>query len=98
MVTDHETTYWNGLPTLAIRGTAVVADAPEFPQYWAKNLIGMRIPVIRVVLEGVNFGGGVTYLDNREGVGWLKVTEGKGMPQYSHADVAIVTGSFEGKL
>ena len=98
MTDPAETTYWNGLPTLAIRGTAVVADAPEFSEYWAKHIIGQRIPVIRVVLEGVNFGGGVTYLDNREGTGWFKVTKGKGMPQYSHADVAIVPGSFEGKL
>ena len=90
--------YWNGLPTEAECGTAIVADAPEFPRYWAKidGLIGERIPVVRVVLDGVNFGGGTEYLDNRDGGGWLKVTEGHGSPAYGHATVRIVDGSFQG--
>jgi hypothetical protein len=88
--------YWNGLPTTAERGTAVVADAPEFPAYWAKTegIIGQRIAVVRVVLDGVNYGGGVAYLDDRDGSGWRKVTTGHGSPSYGHADVAIEEGSF----
>lgn len=89
-------TYWNGLPTPAERGTAVVADSPEFPRYWAKTagLIGKRIPVVRVVLDGVNYGGGIAYLDDRDGIGWLKVTEGHGSPRYGHADVEIEPDSY----
>ncbi len=89
--------YWNGLPTVAQRGTAVVAPAPEFPQYWAarEGIIGERIPVVRVVLDGVNYGGGVTYLDDRDGSGWAKVTRGHGSPRYGHRDVGIEDGSFE---
>jgi len=88
--------YWNGLPTIARRGTAVVADAPEFPQYWAKTegLVGQRSAVVMVVLDGVNYGGGVCYLDDRNGQGWNKVTIGRGSPGYGHADVAIEPDSF----
>jgi hypothetical protein len=89
-------TFWNGLPTRATRGTAVVADAPEFPAYWAKTegIIGQRIPVVEVDLNGVNYGGGIDYLDNRDGSGWRKVTTGHGGPAYGHKNVAIEPGSF----
>ena len=72
--TMSEQTYWNWLPTAARRGTAVVADAPAFPNYWARDIVGQRIEVVEVVLDGVTFSGGVDYLDNREGIGWRKVT------------------------
>lgn len=87
-------TYWNGLPTPARRGTAIVADAPEFPAYWARALVGQRIRVVEVVLDGVNYGGGIDYLDNRDGGGWVKVTEGRGSGSYGHASVAIEPDSF----
>lgn len=87
-------TFWNGMPTPARRGTAVVADAPEFPMYWARDLVGQRIAVVEVVLDGVNYGGGIDYLDDRHGQGWAKVTEGHGSPRYGHASAAIEPGSF----
>lgn len=89
-------TYWNGLPTTAIRGTAIVADAPEFPQYWAKTagLIGQRIAVVQVDLNGVNYGGGIDYLDDRDGQGWRKVTIGHGGPAFPSAHLRIEEGSF----
>ena len=90
-------TFWNGLPTPARRGTAIVAHSPEFPQYWAgvEGIIGQRIPVVEVVLDGVNYGGGIDYLDDRDGSGWRKVTEGHGGPAYGHRGVEIEPGSFE---
>jgi hypothetical protein len=95
-MTDHILTYWNGLPTTATRGTAVVADAPKFPLYWARfeGIIGTRIHVVKVDLDGVNYGGGFDYLDNRDESGWIKVTEGKGSPAYGHSSVEIEPGSF----
>ena len=96
-MTDIEATYWNGLPTPATRGTAIVAASPEFPAYWAKDegIIGQRIAVVRVILDGVNYGGGITHLDDRDGDGWAKVTTGHGSSRVGHADVAIVADSFE---
>jgi hypothetical protein len=89
-------TFWNGLPTTAARGTAVVADAPEFPAYWARTegIIGERIPVVEIALDGVNYGGGTDYLDNRDGSGWRKVTDGHGGPRWPHRNVGIEPGSF----
>ena len=91
---SNEQTYWNGLPTPARRGTAVVADAPEFAAYWARDLVGERIAVVEVKLDGVNYGGGLTYLDDRQGDGWAKVTEGRGGSAWGHASVHIDGGSF----
>jgi hypothetical protein len=87
--------YWNGLPTEVERGTAIVADGPESLKYWARDegIVGQRIAVVRVVLDGVNYGGGTTYLDDRKGEGWAKVTAG-GSPRAGHKDVAIEPGSF----
>lgn len=87
-------TFWNGIPITAKRGTAIVAEAPEFPEYWAQDLVGERIPVVEANLDGANYGGGISYLDNRDGSGWRKVTTG-GSPQVGHRDVSIVPGSFE---
>lgn len=88
--------YWNGLETTAREGTAIAEDAPEFPLYWARveGLVGQRIAVIEVNLDGGNHGGGLSYLDDREGQGSAKV-HGGGSPRAGHADVFIVEGSFE---
>ena len=84
-------TFWNGEPCNAIRGTAVVADLPEFPQYWARveGIVGQRIPVVEV-----SYGDWKYVLDNRFGQGWLKVTKGHGSPQYGHSQVGIEPNSF----
>lgn len=82
-------TYWNGMPAAARRGTAVVADAPQFPAYWARPIIGERISVVEVVLDGVH----MAYLDDREDQGWAKV-RGGGSPRVGHKNVTIEPGSF----
>lgn len=92
---NPDATFWNGLPTPAIRGTAIVAPSPQFPEFWGNHLVGKRIEVVRVVLDGVNFGGGISYIDNRDGSGWLKVTKGHGSPRYGHRDLNIEEGTFE---
>jgi hypothetical protein len=89
-------TFWNGIPIASMRGSAVVADAPEFPQYWAKRegIVGQRIPVVMVNLDGANYGGGISYLDNRDEEGWRKIAYGNGSPRYRHKNVSIEPGSF----
>lgn len=88
--------YWNGIPIEAVRGTAVVADSPEFPQFWGRTegVVGKRIPVVMVDLDGANYGGGISYLDNRDEEGWRKIAYGHGSPRYRHKDLDIVPGSF----
>lgn len=87
-------TYWNGELTPAVRGTAVVADSTDFPLYWAREegLVGNRIPVVWVKYNGTEF-----YLDDRGDKGWIKITEGKGSPRFSHANVVIEHDSFEAR-
>ena len=92
---DAFVAYWNGLPTFGIRGTAIVAPAPEFPEYWAEDLIGQRIKVVAVNLDGVNFGGGTIFLDDRTGGAYAKVTEGMGSPRIGHASIEIEPESFK---
>lgn len=76
--------FWNGMQTEIERGSAI------------DTLNGARIPVVRVVLDGVNYGGGTTYLDDRQGQGYSKVTADHGSPRIGHRDVRIEEGSFIG--
>lgn len=85
-------TYWNGEECIARRGTGVVADAPEFPQYWARTegIVGQRIPFVRVVYAGSFFD-----IDDRDGKGWEKVTTRRGSPSCGHRNVKIELFSVE---
>lgn len=77
-----EATYWNGEPAVAVRLRVVVADAPWFPNYWARPLVGTEREAVRVTYAGRLF-----YLDNEDGSGWRKVTEGRGGPRCGHRDL-----------
>ncbi|MEU7771242.1 hypothetical protein AB0C44_07940 [Micromonospora taraxaci] len=81
---DQPATYWNGEPTPAVRVRVIVADAPQFPQYWARPLVGTERAAVRVTYGGETF-----YLDDETGTGWRKVTEGHGSPRWGHADLAV---------
>jgi hypothetical protein len=88
-------TYWNFEPAHADRGSAVVADAPQFAQYWARAMVGERIDVVRVRYYGQIF-----WLDNRAidtdpfSHGWHKVTEGLGGPTWPHRNLSVDPGSW----
>lgn len=56
-----EETYWNGQPAQARKVTLVVADAPEFPLYWARDLVGTRRDAVEVTYDGHTF-----YLDDAD--------------------------------
>lgn len=86
--------FWNGLKTTARVGTAIVADSGQFPRYWAKveGIVGERIAVVEVNLDGVNYGGGLEYLDDREGCASQSVFE---QARLRERFVEIVPGSFE---
>lgn len=82
-------TYWNHVKVPCARGTAIVADDPRFPEYWAKRdgWIGKRMPVVFVA--------GYGYLSDLSDEGWTKVTKGRGGPGWSHRDISIERGSFK---
>ncbi len=92
-------TYWNGVECDVEEVKVILADAPEFPQYWARDLVGQERNVLKVILTKVpiNAEGDIEeldepeifYIDNEDGSGMKKVTEGMGMWQYGHRDIRV---------
>jgi hypothetical protein len=74
---------WNGEPAGVRRCRVIVGDAPQFPEYWARDLIGTERDAVHVVYGGREF-----YLDNADGSGWDKVMNGGG-PGRPHRDLAV---------
>ena len=74
---------WNGLPARARKVWARVAEAPQFPAYWAKPFIGWE----RAAVE-VHYDQAIFYLDDEEDQGWLKVTHG-GLPSYGSKSLEV---------
>ena len=67
-------TYWNGQSTPARKVRVRVGESPK-PTWWCANLEGQ----VRDAVE-IEYGGRTFYLDNVDGAGWYKVTEGHGSP------------------
>ena len=78
-------TYWNGEPCIATRGSGTVRDETDvFPLHWARELIGQRVPVVCIEYGDQRF-----YLYDEGGQGWHKVTAGRGSPRMHHANLRI---------
>jgi hypothetical protein len=94
-VNATERTYWNGEPAVCRKVWVTVADWPDAPKYWARDLVGQRREAVEVVIGPVTF-----YIDDhlrvgRIGEGWAKVTVGRGSPRWSHGGLAVEPGSVE---
>jgi hypothetical protein len=76
-------TYWNGESCSAERVTITVGDAPA-PTWWCADLAGTQRPAVRV-----HYGSEVFYLDDADGSGWRKVTEGHGSPSWPHRSLPV---------
>lgn len=74
-------TYWNGEKCIARRCIVRVGKA-ALPTYWYAALEGQERQAVEVLYGDQKF-----YLDNADGSGWWKVTEGRGMPNYSHSNI-----------
>jgi hypothetical protein len=79
-----EATFWNGEPCEAERGTGVMVDSPQFPLFWGREKVGERVPVVKIT-----YGDHTFYIYNDHNFGWLKVTEGRGLPNRMHADLDV---------
>lgn len=82
-------TFWNGQPTPAVPVRVIVADAPGVQQYWARDLVGTEREAVRVTYCGAVF-----YLDNEDGSGWRKVTDGRGSPRWGHRSLWVQREGF----
>lgn len=93
-------TFWNGEPTPARKVRVVIADAPEFPAYWARALAGRERDAVEVTYNGQVF-----YLDDQahgpnttDGAAWRKVTIGRGASYYGHRELEVEPGSVVDRL
>jgi hypothetical protein len=77
-------TYWNGELTDCSRVIVVVADAPEFPAYRARDLVGQERHAVEVRYFDKPF-----YIDNENGSGWAKVRFAGGGPRVGHSSLRI---------
>lgn len=71
-------TFWNGETCTAIRCRVTVGKSMA-PTWWCAELEGTVREAVRV-----EYGEQVFYLDNEDGSGWRKVTEGHGSPRWAH--------------
>lgn len=76
-------TFWNGEPCKA-RKVKVIIGQPPRPTWWFAALVGQARDAVEV-----NYNGEIFYLDNDDGQGWTKVTEGKGSPWVGHKSLVI---------
>lgn len=76
-------TFWNGEPCSARVVTVVVGKSPR-KTWWCAEMEGQSRQAVEVDYQGHKF-----YLDNEDGLGWLKVTEGRGSPAWAHSSVPV---------
>jgi len=81
MTMTDTNTFWNGEPCEA-RQVRVIVGTPLKPTWWCAHLQDKERAAVQVAQHGQVF-----YLDNEDGSGWRKVTEGRGMPNYPHSSL-----------
>jgi hypothetical protein len=86
-----EQTFWNGEPCEARKVSCVMADSPEFPEFWGRKegYVGRRVDAVEVRYFARPF-----YLLDDLGQGWRKVTEG-GSPSVGHKELRPEPGTLE---
>lgn len=77
------TTYWNGEPTHCRIVRVIVGPVPV-PTWWCAGLEGTEREAVEVSYGGQRF-----YLDNEDGSGWMKVTQGRGSPTWAHSSLPV---------
>jgi hypothetical protein len=75
-------TYWNGQLSACRRLRAIVGQSPS--GWWCAKLAGQERDVVEVTYYDAVF-----YIDNQNGSGWEKVTEGRGQPIHPHRALPI---------
>lgn len=79
-----EPTYWNGEPCNARRVLAMVGTVPV-PTWWCNGMEG----TVRRAVEIRYRGSKPFYLDDEDGSGWRKVTQGRGLPSWGHRSLPV---------
>lgn len=84
MGTGQSNTYWNGEPCEARKVRVVVGNEGRFISPWFAEYIGAERDAVEVTYAGRTF-----YIDNEDGSGWHKVTEGRGGPHLGHGSLDV---------
>ena len=77
-------TFWNGEPCKA-RIVVVIVGKSLRETWWCAKLEGQKRQAVEVNYRGE----APFYLDNENGQGWVKVTEGRGSPQWGHSSIPV---------
>lgn len=88
---SEPTTYWNGTKTKA-RKVTVTVGPPPVATWWCAGLEGTQRAAVEVCYFAHRF-----FLDDEDGSGWRKVTEGHGGPSWpssSLPDGSTVVGEL----
>lgn len=76
-------TFWNYEPTPARIVRVIVGPSPV-KTWWCADLEGTEREAVEVNYHGNKF-----YLDNENGQGWAKVTQGRGGPDWGHSSLPV---------
>lgn len=76
-------TFWNGEPCKARRVIVRVGLVPR-PTWWCAALEGKERDAVEITYGRKTF-----FIDDENGEGWRKVTEGKGSPWTSHRSLPV---------
>lgn len=76
-------TEWNYEPCTALRCIVIVGDTGRFPSYWARQYVGNERFAVEIKYNGSTF-----YIDDEDGSGWDKVTNGGG-PDMPHKSLDV---------
>lgn len=79
------TGHWNGEPAECRRVRVVVEGTPK-PLYWWRDLVGTERDAVLVRYHDQTH-----LLDDEDGSGWAKVTEGHGSPRRGHRDLPLTS-------
>jgi hypothetical protein len=69
-------TFWNGEPAVAVRVRVIVGESP-MESWWCADLAGTERDAVRITYPR---GTEPFYIDDEGGIGWAKVTAGRGAP------------------
>jgi len=86
-----EKTYWNGEPCKA-QVVIVIVGKSEKPTWWCADLEGQKREAVKI-----KYGEQTFFIDNEgdgsndfpPGLGWRKVTVGKGSPCWNHQSLLV---------
>lgn len=74
--------FWNGEPAEITGVVYTVTKCDTTPIHWQNSCVGQKRQGVKILHKGSAF-----IIDNEDGQGYLKVTEGRGLMNYGHKTV-----------